>query len=226
MSKVRSKRELKVATDEVSSSEVHSIILRGVLCALRSVFITYYVSENIEPLLKYINDRKIITAEEYKRLLAEAKDFYPVIICAVLIEPIKKNTNNFKLRQLDKAKKEKLFKEIHSSLLEFFNKWLCDIELDPLLYYRLGISYNKHFDIGLYIKKQNSYKLTAIEEQIINDQVLEVLCIYLIEEIAIQLGLAGLDYLDYYHLGDNPIDKNKKEEKESIRGESVPLRIG
>lgn len=213
MGKTRRKKGLKIATDEMSASEVHSIILRGVLCTLKSIFTNYYVSENIEALLNYINDKKIISAEEYKRLLLEAKDFYPVIICALLIEPIKKNTNNFRLKELDNVKKKNLFKEIHKCLMDFFGQWLCDVELDPLLYYRLGLSYNKCFNIELYIKKQNSYKLTAIENQIINDQILEILCIYLIEEVAIQLGLTGLDYLDYYKYENNPI--NQKINKEA-----------
>ncbi len=196
--KNKKKRGLKIATDKMSASEIHSIILRGVICTLKSIFTTYYVSENIEALMNYINDKKIISAEEYKRLLLEAKDFYPVIICALLIEPIKKNTHNFKMKELDGKKKAELFKEIYKMLIDFFSLWLCDVELDPLLYFRLGISYNKRFNIELYIKKQNSYKLTALENQILSDQILDILCIYLIEEVAIQLGLAGLDYLDYY----------------------------
>ena len=83
--------------------------------------------------------------------------------------------------------------------MDFFELWLCNVELDPLLYYRIGLSYNKKFDIGLYIKKQNSYYLTEIENRVLNNQILDILCIYLIEEVAIQLGLAGLDYIDYYN---------------------------
>ena len=225
MGKSRRKKRLTIATDEVSTTEVHSVILKGVLCTLKSIFTTYYVSENIEALLKYINDKKIISAEEYKRLLLEAKDFYPVIICALLIEPIKKNTNNFKKKGLNDKKKEKLYSEIHKCLMEFFGQWLCDVELDPLLYYRLGISYNRRFDIELYMKKKNSYMLTAIENQIINDQILEILCVYLIEEIAIQLGLIGLDYLDYYKFDNNQDKMIKKKEKETVMGKSVPLHI-
>lgn len=200
------KTGLKIATDEMSASEIHSIILRGVICTLKSIFTTYYVSENIEALMNYINDKRIMSAEEYKRLLLEAKDFYPVIICALLIEPIKKNTHNFKMKELEDKKKAELFIEIYKCLMEFFGSWLCDVELDPLLYYRLGISYKKRFSIDLYMKKQNSYKLTAIENQILNDQILDILCIYLIEEVAIQLGLAGLDYLDYYKYENSPIN--------------------
>lgn len=207
--KNKRKRNLTIATDEMSASEIHSIILRGVICTLKSIFTTYYVSENIEALMNYINDKKIISAEEYKRLLLEAKDFYPVIICALLIGPIKKNTNNFKMKELDDTKKAELFVEIYKCLMEFFCNWLCDVELDPLLYYRLGISYKKRFSMDLYMRKQNSYKITAIENQILSDQILDILCIYLIEEVAIQLGLAGLDYLDYYKYENSPINAEK-----------------
>lgn len=206
------KRSLKIATDEMSASEIHSIILRGVICTLKSIFTTYYVSENIEALMNYINDKKIISADEYKRLLLEAKDFYPVIICALLIEPIKKNTHNYKMKELDDKNKAELFVEIYKCLMDFFGHWLCDVELDPLLYYRLAISYKKRFSIDLYMKKQNSYKITAIENQILNDQILDILCIYLIEEVAIQLGLAGLDYLDYYKYENSPINVEKSKE--------------
>ena len=194
----KSKINLRIASDQMSPSEIHSIILRGVLCTLKSIFISYYVSENIEALMNYINEKNIIDPKEYKRLLTEAKDFYPVILCALFIAPIKNMTKNYKLKSLDIGKKDELFKELNKILMDFFTDWLCNIELDPLLIYRIGLSYNKKFNIGLYIKKQNSYFLTEIESQILSAQILEILCIYLIEEVAIQLGLAGLDYIDYY----------------------------
>lgn len=197
--KEKDNRNLRIATDELSSSEIHSIILRGVLYTFKSIFLSYYVSENIEALMNYINEKKIINPKEYKRLLAEAKDFYPVIICALFIPPIKTITKNYKLKSLDVEKKSELFRELYRILMDFFALWLCNVELDPLLYYRIGVAYNKKFDIGLYIKKQNSYYLTEIENQVLNSQIMEILCIYLIEEVAIQLGLAGLDYIDYYN---------------------------
>jgi len=197
--KEKDNRSLRIASDEMSSSEIHSIILRGVLYTFKSIFISYYVSENIEAMMNYINEKKIINPKEYKRLLAEAKDFYPVIICALLIPPIKAMTKNYKLKSLEVSKKEQLFDELYKILMDFFSLWLCNVELDPLLYYRIGLSYNKKFDINLYIKKQNSYYLTEIENRILNSQILDILCIYLIEEVAIQLGLAGLDYIDYYN---------------------------
>lgn len=197
--KEKDNRNLRIASDEMSSSEIHSIILRGVLYTFKSIFISYYVSENIEAMMNYINEKKIINPKEYKRLLAEAKDFYPVIICALFIPPIKAMTKNYKLKSLDVNKKDQLFNELYKILMDFFSLWLCNVELDPLLYYRIGLSYNKKFDINLYIKKQNSYYLTEIENRILNSQILDILCIYLIEEVAIQLGLAGLDYIDYYN---------------------------
>ncbi|MCQ1530816.1 hypothetical protein [Lutispora saccharofermentans] len=196
----KEKSNLRVASDEMSSSEIHSIILRGVLYTLKSIFTSYYVSENIEALMSYINEKKIIDPKEYKRLLAEAKDFYPVILCALFIAPIKNATKKYKLKNLAKDKKDELFKELHKIFMDFFTDWLCNVELDPLLYYRIGLSYNKRFNIGLYIKKQNSYYLTELENQILNGQILDILCIYLIEEVAIQLGIAGLDYIDYYNI--------------------------
>ncbi|HHY78292.1 MAG TPA: hypothetical protein GX498_07295 [Clostridiales bacterium] len=192
-------RNLRIASDEMSSSEIHSIILRGVLCTFKSIFISYYVSENIEALMNYINEKKIMDPKEYKRLLGEAKDFYPVIICALFIPSLRKMTKNYKLKSLDKDKKEQLFVELYKVLMDFFTMWLCNVELDPLLFYRIGMSYSKKFDIGLYIKKQNSYYLTEIEERVLNNQILDILCIYLIEQVAIQLGIAGLDYIDYYN---------------------------
>jgi len=211
--KEKGKRSLKIASDEMSSSEIHSIILRGVLCTLKSIFISYYVSENIEALMSCINEKRIIDSKEYKRLLTEAKDFYPVILCALFISPIKNMTKNYKLKSLDMDKKNELFKELHKILMNFFTDWLCNVELDPLLYYRIGLSYNKKFDIGLYIKKQNSYYITEIENQILSAQILEILCIYLIEEVAIQLGLAGLDYIDYY--------KNCSMKNENLKGSAI-----
>ncbi|SHI89395.1 hypothetical protein [Lutispora thermophila] len=197
--KEKDHRNLRIASDELSSSEIHSVILRGVLCTFKSIFLSYYVSENIEALMNYINEKKIINPKEYKRLLTEAKDFYPVIICALFIPPIKAITKNYKLRSLDVDKKSELFRELYNVLLDFFTLWLCDVELDPLLYYRIGAAYNKKFDMGLYIKKQNSYYLTEIENQVLNSQIMDILCIYLIEEVAIQLGMAGLDYIDFYN---------------------------
>lgn len=196
--KLKGERNLKIASDEMSSSEIHSIILRGILCTLKSIFTSYYVSENIEALMNYINEKDVIDAKEYKRLLAEAKDFYPVILCALFIAPIKSMTKNYKMKSLDLDKKDELFKELYKVLMDFFADWLCNVELDPLLYYRIGLSYNKKFNIELYFKRQNSYYLTEIEKRILNAQILEILCIYLIEEVAVQLGLAGLDYIDYY----------------------------
>lgn len=112
-------RNLRIASDEMSSSEIHSIILRGVLYTFKSIFISYYVSENIEAMMNYINEKKIINPKEYKRLLAEAKDFYPVIICALFIPPIKAMTKNYKLKSLDVNKKDQLFNELYKILMDF-----------------------------------------------------------------------------------------------------------
>jgi len=81
---------LKIADDSKTPSEIYSIVLRGIICTLRTIFINYYVSGNIEALMRYINGKNIISSQEYKRLLYEAKDFYPVIICALFINPLKK----------------------------------------------------------------------------------------------------------------------------------------
>ncbi len=50
----------------------------------------------------------------------------------------------------------------------------------------------------LYISSINSHNLTAIESQVIKLQIIEITTVYLIEQVAVQLGLAGLDYIDYY----------------------------
>jgi cytidylate kinase len=104
------KNKLKIADDSKTPSEIYSIILRGVICTLKTMFQSYYVSENIEALMKYINEKKIISAEEYKRLLYEARDFYPVIICALFLNPIKKHTKNFKVIEIS-AEAKKLLAE-------------------------------------------------------------------------------------------------------------------
>lgn len=191
------KAKLKIADDSKTPSEIYSIILRGVICALKTIFLNYYVSENIEALMRYINEKRIISAEEYKRLLYEAKDFYPVIICALFINPLKRHTRNLKSIKIDNQSKEQLFIEIYEELNKFFNDWLCDIDIDPLLFYRLSISYGKHFNIELSIKKQLAVVLTPIEDQVLKLQMIEIIAMYAIEQVAVHLGLAGLDYIDY-----------------------------
>lgn len=199
MKSIRTKKtKLKLATDTKTSSEIQSILLRGVKEAFRSIFISYYVSENIDALMKYINDRKILSSEEYKRLLNESKDFYTVIVCALFIHPIKSSTMNFKLIELKREKKDLLYDELFRELYTFFNDWLCNIEIDPLLFLKLGISYKKPFNINLHIKSKLSYGgLTPIEAQVLRGQIVDILSCFMIEEVAIQLGLAGLDYIDY-----------------------------
>ncbi|MHB1391669.1 MAG: hypothetical protein ACYCYE_01060 [Clostridia bacterium] len=191
------KSKLKIADDSKTPSEIYSIILRGVICTLRTIFLSYYVSENIEALMRYVNEKRIISAEEYKRLLYEAKDFYPVIICALFINPLKKHTKNLKNIKIDSQSKQELFNEINGELNKFFNDWLCDVEVDPLLFYRLSASYGKPFSLELSIKKHLACVLTPIEEQVLKLQMIEIISMYAIEQVAIHLGLAGLDYIDY-----------------------------
>ena len=189
--------KFKIADDTKTPSEVYSIILQGVVCALKTIFLNYYVSENIEALMKYINDKRIISAGEYKRLLYEAKDFYPVIISALFINPLKKHTRNFKWIKTDIHAKRELSEEIFEELYVFFNDWLCSIEIDPLLFYRLAISYGKPFSMELAVKQQLAGLFTPIEEQLLKQQMIEIISLYTIEQVAIHLGLAGLDYIDY-----------------------------
>lgn len=193
----KNKGKLKIADDSKTPSEIYSIILRGVICSLKTIFLSYYVSENIEALMKYINEKRILSAEEYKRLLYEAKDFYPVIISALFINPMKKHTKAFKCIRIDDQGKQELFNEIYGELIKFFNDWLCDVEVDPLLFYRLSISYGKPFSIELAIKQQLSGVFTPIEEQVLKLQMAEIIAVYAIEQVAVHLGLAGLDYIDY-----------------------------
>ncbi|MDD3705666.1 MAG: hypothetical protein PHC45_06375 [Clostridiaceae bacterium] len=191
------KGKLRIADDSKTPSEIYSIVLRGVISTLKTLFLNYYVSENIEALMKYINGKKIIGAEEYKKLLYEAKDFYPVIICALFINPLKKHTKNFKNATIDKQSKEALFNEINKELNEFFNDWLCDVEIDSLLFFRLSTAYGKPFSLDLSIKQQLASVLTPIEERILRLQITEIVVLYTIEQVATHLGLAGLDYIDY-----------------------------
>jgi hypothetical protein len=207
------KNQLKIVDDSKTPSEIYSIILRGIICTLRTIFLTYYVSENIEALMRYINEKKIISAEEYKRLLYEAKDFYPVLICVLFINPLKRHTRNLKDIKIDSQSKKELFNEIYEELNKFFNDWLCDIEVDPLLFYRLSLAYGKSFSIELSIKRQLACVLTPIEEQIMKLQMIEIISLYTIEQVATHLGLAGLDYIDYIKA---PEKENKKEEQEII----------
>lgn len=194
----KQKTSLKLARDEKTPFEIYSIILKGVVCTLDSIFLKHYVTDNIEALMKYINNRNIISAETYKKLLSEAKDFYAVILCAVLINPIKEYTKDFKQTEIKKEKKNELFLLLQKELFEFFADWLCHIELDPLLFCRLSEAYGKQFNMQLYISSINSHNLTAIESQVIKLQIIEITTVYLIEQVAVQLGLAGLDYIDYY----------------------------
>jgi hypothetical protein len=148
--------------------------------------------------MKYINNRKIISADTYKKLLSEAKDFYAVILCAIFINPIKEYTKDFKLTEVNRERKNELFVRLQKELFEFFADWLCHIELEPLLFCRLAEAYGKEFNMQLYISQQNSRSLTELENQVIKLQIIEITTVYLIEQVAVQLGLAGLDYIDYY----------------------------
>ncbi len=207
------KSKLKIADDSKTPSEIYSIILRGVICTLRTIFLNYYVSENIEALMRYVNEKRIVSAEEYKRLLYEAKDFYPVIICALFINPLKRHTKNLKNIKIDSQSKQELFNEINGELNKFFNDWLCDVEVDPLLFYRLSVSYGKPFSLELSVKQHLACVLTPIEEQVLKLQMVEIISLYAIEQVAIHLGLAGLDYIDYIKLTEV---KDKKSEQEII----------
>ncbi len=189
---------LRIAREEKTSSEIYSIILKGIISAMESIFKDYYVSENIEALMSYINSRQIIKSQEYKRLLSEAKDFYPVIICAVFINPMRKHTKDFTLKELSSDKKAALFEELNKELFDFFADWLCVIDFEPLLLHRLAAAYRKQFNLQLCISKILRQKLTELEEQVLKLQIIEVFSIYLIEQVAVHLGVAGLDYLDYY----------------------------
>ncbi|HUV85427.1 MAG TPA: hypothetical protein VMV86_06945 [Methanosarcinales archaeon] len=192
------KSSLRLARDEKTPYEIYSIILKGVICTLNSIFLKHYVEDNIEALMKYVNSKKIISAEIYKNLLAEAKDFYAVILCALLINPIKEITKDFKQTELDKEKKNELFLKLYNELFEFFADWLCHIELDPLLFCRLAEAYGKQFNMQLYISQINLHSLTEIELRVLKLQIIEITTVYLIEQVAVQLGMAGLDYIDYY----------------------------
>lgn len=207
------KSKLRIADDSKTPSEIYSIILRGVICALRTVFLKYYVSENIEALMRYVNEKRIISAEEYKRLLYEAKDFYPVIICALFINPLKKHTRNLKNVKIGEISKKELFEEIDRELNDFFNDWLCDVEVDPLLFYRLSVSYGRPFSLELSVKKQLTCALTPIEEETLKLQMAGIIALYTIEQVAVHLGLAGLDYIDYIKREDK---KDAKSEQDII----------
>lgn len=195
---INGKNTLAVANGQRTPFEIYSIILRGVTCALKSIFTNYYVSENIEGLMRFINDKGILSAKEYKGLLAEAKDFYAVILCALFIDPIKKHTKNFKYNELNEKSKGQLRQELYNELYVFFFDWLCDIEIEPLLFYRLAVSYNKTFNLNLCIKSQLSKNLTAIEDRVLKLELVDILTDFLIDEVAVHLGLAGLDHIDYY----------------------------
>lgn len=205
------KNGLRIADDNKTPSEVYSIILRGVICTLKTIFLSYYVSENIEALMKHVNEKKIISSSEYKRLLNEARDFYPVIICALFLNPMKKYTKNFKEIEISLESKRLLFNELHDELAEFFTDWLCDVEIDPLLFYRLAVSYNKTFTIDLSIKQHLGCGLTAIEEQVLKLQMIEIVTLYTIEQVAIHLGMAGLDYIDYFKRGETNTQKTEED---------------
>jgi hypothetical protein len=192
------KSSLRLARDEKTPYEIYSIILKGVVCTLNSIFLKHYVADNIEALMKYINNKKIISAETYKNLLAEAKDFYAVILCALFINPIREFTKDFKQTEIDKEKKNQLFLKLYNELFEFFVDWLCHIELDPLLFCRLAEAYGKQFNMQLYISQTSLHTLTEIELRVLKLQIIEITTVYLIEQVAVQLGLAGLDYIDYY----------------------------
>lgn len=201
------KSKLKIADDSKTPSEIYSIVLRGIICTLRTIFLNYYVSENIEALMKYINQKRIISAEEYKRLLYEAKDFYPVIICALFINPLKRHTKNFKSAIIDSQSKQALFNEVYEELSKFFSEWLCDVEIDPLLFFRLSVAYGKPFSLELSIKQQLAVVLTPIEEQFLKLQMTEIVSLYAIEQVATHLGLAGLDYIDYIKVSEKEREK-------------------
>ncbi|HOE57689.1 MAG TPA: hypothetical protein PLL98_03230 [Bacillota bacterium] len=207
------KGKLKIAEDSKTPSEIYSIILHGVICTLRTIFLNYYVSGNIEALMRYINGKRIISAEEYKRLLYEAKDFYPVIISALFINPLKKHTKNFKSTIIESQSKQELFNEIYDELNKFFNDWLCDIEIDPLLFFRLSIAYGKPFCLELSIKQQLSSLLTPIEEQFLKLQMTDIITLYTMEQVATHLGIAGLDYIDYVK---TPEKKSEKSDQEIV----------
>lgn len=203
------KTKLKLVQDKKTTAEINSIILKGIVCSLNTLFKDYYVSENIESLMKYINDKAILSTDEYKRLLCEAKDFYPVIICALFVYPLKSFTKMFKEKELKQEDKKLLFEELNKNLIDFFIDWLCVVDIDPLLFYRLASSYNKKFNLQLYINKQINHNLTPLEEQMLKIQIIEIISLYLVEQVAIQLGLAGLDYIDYY----SNIDLNNQSTK-------------
>jgi hypothetical protein len=42
------------------------------------------------------------------------------------------------------------------------------------------------------------HSLTEIEIRVLKLQIIEITTVYLIEQVAVQLGMAGLDYIDYY----------------------------
>jgi hypothetical protein len=211
---ISTKRRLSIASDRKTHSELYSIVLRGVTSTLESILNDYYVSDNIDGLLKYINNKRIIEAEEYKRLLSEAKDFYPVIICAIVIQSLRKHTNSFRYKELDGESKKLLFAELKRELTEFFIDWLCVIDTNPLLLYRVAAGYNISFNLQLHITKQINHILTEIEESILKAQIVEIITVYLIEQVAIHLGLVGLDYLDYFN--DNQLSGSNKPLKKDL----------
>ena len=189
---------LRLARDEKTPYEIYSILLKGVLCTLKSIFLKHYVTDNIEALMKYINNKNIISADTYKNLLSEAKDFYAVILCALFIDPIKEATKDFKQTELGHEKKNQLFQRLYNDIFDFFADWLCHIELDPLLFSRLAEAYGKQFNMQLYITHVSFGSLTEIENSVLKLQIIEITTVYLIEQVAVQLGLAGLDYIDFY----------------------------
>ncbi len=218
------KRRLYIASDNKTYAEIYSIVLRGVICSLKSLFNDYYVSENIDGLMKYINSRNIIKADEYKRLLSEAKDFYPVIICAILIQPLRSYTQDFKCKELELERKKLLFAELKKELTEFFIDWLCVIDVNALLLSRVASGYNIDFNMQLCMTKQIKHSLTEIEERVLKVQIIEIAVSFLIEQVAIQLGLVGLDYIDYFE--DKQLSKyneisNKKLNQESFNQSTI-----
>jgi thiol-disulfide isomerase/thioredoxin len=192
------KPSLRLASEEKTPYEIYSILLKGITCTLNSIFLKHYVTDNIEALMKYVNNKNIISADTYKKLLAEAKDFYAVILCALFINPIKEATKDFKQKELDREKKNKLFTQLYNEVFDFFADWLCHIELDALLFARLADAYGKQFNIQLYISHTGSRGLTEIENRVLKLQIIEIASIYMIEQVAVQLGLVGLDYIDFY----------------------------
>ncbi len=192
------KSSLRLASDEKTPYEIYSIILKGILCTLNSIFLKHYVTDNIEALMKYVNNKNIISADTYKKLLAEAQDFYAVILCALFINPVRETTKDFKQKELDRDKKNKLFTQLYHEVFDFFADWLCHIELDPLLFARLADAYGKQFNMQLYISYISSRGLTEIENRVLKLQIIEVTTLYTIEQVAVHLGLAGLDYIDFY----------------------------